>query len=121
MCHIKYSLYIHLFVFIMLSLSKKNGTDISSCLLFFFVLFCFFLLLFFSVLSFCMNTYIVEKEKNKHNYLELCEHDATWRTGSMRRPTGDTEVVGSTPAEVSNILSRRLLMKYFLRSFSPFH
>ena len=36
------------------------------------------------------------------------------------RPTGDLEVVGSTPAEVSNILSWRLIMKYFLRSFSPF-
>ena len=38
----------------------------------------------------------------------------------MRRPTGDQEVVGSTPAEVSNILSWRLIMNYFLRSFSPF-
>ena len=35
-------------------------------------------------------------------------------------PTGDQEVMGSIPAEVSNILSRRLIMKYFLRSFSPF-
>ena len=38
----------------------------------------------------------------------------------MRRPTGDQEVMGSTPAEVGNILSWRLIMKYFLRSFSPF-
>ena len=38
----------------------------------------------------------------------------------IRRPTGDQEVAGSTPAEVGNILSRRLIMKYFLRSFSPF-
>ena len=37
------------------------------------------------------------------------------------RPTGDQEVAGSTPAEVGNILSWRLIMKYFLRSFSPFH
>ena len=36
------------------------------------------------------------------------------------RPTGDQVVAGSTPAEVSNILSWRLIMKYFLRSFSPF-
>ena len=35
-------------------------------------------------------------------------------------PTGDQEVADSTPAEVSNILSGRLIMKYFLRSFSPF-
>ena len=38
----------------------------------------------------------------------------------MRHPTGDQEVAGSTPAEVGNILSWRLIMKYFLRSFSPF-
>ena len=38
----------------------------------------------------------------------------------MRRPTGDQEVAGSTPAEVGNILSWKLIMKYFLRSFSPF-
>ena len=38
----------------------------------------------------------------------------------MRRPTGDQEVAGPTPTEVGNILSWRLIMKYFLRSFSPF-
>ena len=46
-----------------------------------------------------------------------------WRPGGcswMRRPTGDQEVAGSIPAEVGNILSWRLIMKYFLRSFSPF-
>ena len=37
----------------------------------------------------------------------------------MRCPTGD-QVTGSTPAEVGNILSWRLIMKYFLWSFSPF-
>ena len=31
----------------------------------------------------------------------------------MFRPTGDQEVAGSTPAEVGNILSWRLIMKYF--------
>ena len=36
------------------------------------------------------------------------------------RPNGDQEVAGSTPAEVDNILLWRLIMKYFLRSFSPF-
>ena len=36
------------------------------------------------------------------------------------RPTGDQKVAGSTPAEVGNILSWRLIMKYFLQSFSPF-
>ena len=42
------------------------------------------------------------------------------RLSWMRRPTGDQEVAGSTPAEVDNILSWRLILKYFLRSFSPF-
>ena len=37
-------------------------------------------------------------------------------TPSDWRPGGR----GSTPAEVGNILSWRLIMKYFLRSFSPF-
>ena len=36
------------------------------------------------------------------------------------RPTGDQKVAGSTPAEVGNILSWRLIMKYFLRLFSSF-
>ena len=36
------------------------------------------------------------------------------------RQTGDQEVAGSTPAEVGNILSWRLIMKYILWSFSPF-
>ena len=36
------------------------------------------------------------------------------------RPTGDQELAGSTSTEVGNILSWRLIMKYFLWSFSPF-
>ena len=35
------------------------------------------------------------------------------------RLTGDQEVVGSAPSKVANILSWRLIMKYFLRSFFP--
>ena len=34
--------------------------------------------------------------------------------------TGDQEVGGSIPAGSGNILSRRLIMKYFQRPFSPF-
>ena len=49
--------------------------------------------------------------------LELCR--PRWLIW-MRRPTGDQAVAGSTPAEVGNILSWRLIPKYFLRSFSPF-
>ena len=59
---------------------------------------------------------------------KVCEHPTwcnpipsrPWWLSWMRRPTGDQEVAGSTPAEVGNILSWRLIMKYFLRSFSPF-
>ena len=36
------------------------------------------------------------------------------------RVTVDQELVGSTPAKVGNIISWRLMMKYFLWSFSPF-
>ena len=43
-----------------------------------------------------------------------------WWLSWMRRLTGDQEVMGSTPAVVGNILSWRLIMKYFLWSFSPF-
>ena len=52
-----------------------------------------------------------------------CNHSwwsRPWWLSWMRRPTGDQEVTGSTPAEVGNILLWRLIMKYFLRSFSPF-
>ena len=47
-------------------------------------------------------------------------HLRPWWLSWMLRPTGDQEVAGSTSAEVGNILSWRLIMKYFLRSFSPF-
>ena len=33
-------------------------------------------------------------------------------------PTGDEEFVGSIPAGLGNILSWRLIMKYFLQSFT---
>ena len=36
------------------------------------------------------------------------------------RPTGDQEIAGSIPAGSGNILSCRLITKYFLRSFSSF-
>ena len=52
--------------------------------------------------------------------LSTLYYSRPWWLSWMRRPTGDQEVAGSTPAEVGNILSWRLIMKYFLRSFSPF-
>ena len=50
----------------------------------------------------------------------ICVGRPVWVVSWMRRPTGDQEVAGSAPAKVGNILSWRLIMKYFLRSFSPF-
>ena len=41
-------------------------------------------------------------------------------TQSAARPTGDQEVAGSIPARSGNMLSWRLIMKYFLWSFSLF-
>ena len=38
----------------------------------------------------------------------------------MCRPTGDQEVAGSAPAEVGNILSWRLIMKYFLEPYKSY-
>ena len=37
----------------------------------------------------------------------------------MCRPTGDQEVMGSTPTEVGNILTWRLIMKYFYGHYLP--
>ena len=39
---------------------------------------------------------------------------------SDARPTGDQESVGLIPAGYDNILPLRLIIKYFLLSFSPF-
>ena len=60
--------------------------------------------------------------KNKKHNVYPCKPQFCWPRwlSWMRRPTGDQEVAGSTPAEVGNILSWRLIMKYFLRSFFPF-
>ena len=38
---------------------------------------------------------------------------------SLARPTGDQEVAGLIPIWFGNILSWRLIMNYFLRTFSP--
>ena len=57
----------------------------------------------------------------KHIRFAHCFHRVLASVAQLdARPTGDQEVAGSTPAEVGNILSWRLIMKYFLRSFSPF-
>ena len=69
-------------------------------------------------------------KKASGTYLAFCSHITVYnkfvyhlRPASVAqldaRPTGDQEVAGSNPAEVGNILSWRLIMKYFLRSFSP--
>ena len=39
---------------------------------------------------------------------------------SDARPTDDQEVAGLIPIGLGNILSWRLIMKYFLQAFSPF-
>ena len=66
---------------------------------------------------------IVQALSISHGSVSTILHDRFGRPrwlSWMRRPTGDQEVVGSTPAEVGNILSWRLIVKYFLLSFSPF-
>ena len=59
-----------------------------------------------------------DKREYSHNVFLISQ--PRWLSW-MCSPTGDQEVAGSTPAEVGNILSWRLIIKYFLRSFSPFH
>ena len=59
----------------------------------------------------------VPREMNARLYMNISR--PRWLSW-MCRPTGDQEVAGSTPAEVGNILSSRSIVKYFLRSFSPF-
>ena len=57
----------------------------------------------------------------KHTCMPACTHSGASLGGCwMRHLTGDQEVGGSTPAEFGNILLWRMIMKYFLRSFSPF-
>ena len=51
---------------------------------------------------------------------KLSKHQPASMAALDARPNGDQDVAGSTPAEVGNIHSWRLIMKYFLRSFSPF-
>ena len=60
-----------------------------------------------------------EREKRDRRDSRRDERDEQGRKRNswMRRPTGDQEVAGSTLAEVGNILSWRLIMKYFLWAF----
>ena len=48
----------------------------------------------------------------------------SWQPASVdqldARPTGDHKVAGSTPAGSATFFRGNLIMKYFLRSFSPF-
>ena len=56
------------------------------------------------------------KKKKKKRKLSICQASVAQLDARL---TGDQEVAGSTPTEVGNILSWRLIMKYFLWSFSP--
>ena len=59
-------------------------------------------------------------ERIVDSLIRRCQSTSPSLASSQAGPTGDQEVAGSNPAEVGNILSWRLIMKYFLRSFSPF-
>ena len=64
--------------------------------------------------------YFVVSDVNVHCLLRPSCPDTPASVAQLdARLTGDQEVAGSTPAEVGNILSWRLIMKYFLQSFSP--
>ena len=63
-------------------------------------------------MNICFNKEVRELSPNTPALASVAQFDV--------RSTGDQEVAGSTPREVGNILSWRLIMKYFLRSFYPF-
>ena len=77
-------------------------------------------------LSLCQMFSVIDPDAETISLESLCcfpslaSFGRPWWLSCMRHPTGDQEVGGSTPAEVGNILSRRLIVKYFLRSFCPF-
>ena len=60
----------------------------------------------------CLQNHLYEMVKLKHREASVAQSDAC--------PTGDQNAASSIPAGSGNILSWRLIMKYFLRSFSPF-
>ena len=69
----------------------------------------------------CVRADISVRQKLQKLKLSSVPHPDTASVAQLdARPTGDQEVAGSTPTEVGNILSWGLIMKYFLRSFSPF-
>ena len=53
-------------------------------------------------------------------FLKTTEKVAHSVDSDQMLPASVAHLDGSTPGEVGNILSWRLIMKYFLRSFSPF-
>ena len=134
-----FDLRIKSFLFCKKDKTQKSGFDFVF-FFFFFLFVCCFLFVFFSK----HNHMLIYKEPSQTTSMcwvcnakaGLCFHcsdmgfsnTTPWHLTHgrhrwpswMRRPTGDQKVAGSTPAEVGNILSWRLIMKYFLRSFSPF-
>ena len=56
-----------------------------------------------------------------HIILVLDPNKPALMAESDAHPTGYQEVVGSVPSGSGNILSWRLILKYFLQLFSPFH
>ena len=65
----------------------------------------------------CLSGYLIMGSKTA-SYIASDKGGRPQWLSWMRRQTGDQEVAGSTPAEVCNILSWRLIVKYFQRSFS---
>ena len=63
-------------------------------------------------------------EEGKNRFSRWPPWQPSWEAGLGGSvgctPTGDQKVAGSIPAEVGDILSWRLTMKYFVRSISSF-
>ena len=80
------------------------------------MLFCWYKDIYFyvnTVTTDCRKIVIARKKKYLHHKpASVAQLDA--------RPTGDQEVAGSTPTRSATFFHGDLIMKYFLRSFSPF-
>ena len=95
---------------------KKGTLWLSG--LWFFKWACVFTYLGYKISTACLQMAMALKRlclcacSSKHSPASVSQLDASsdWRPGGR----------GFNPAEVGNILSWRLIMKYFLRSFSPF-
>ena len=90
--------------------SKEQATSKSFAFRFFFFFFFFLFCFFFHKSFITLVSYINFSDKMEPASMAQLDAPSDWRTGGH----------GFNPCRGSNILPWRLIVKYFLRSFSPF-